>query len=145
MMAVAIDSSGGGIMQLSPPNLTSTYLRLRPDATIEPLTVGEDFWQRIGSGALGTFHDEYLVTLHRIDVDFPMWEMHPRGDEIICLLSGKMTITLEIDGHQTRHLLDEPGAFILVPKGAWHTATVHANVRALFITAGEDTEHRARN
>jgi mannose-6-phosphate isomerase-like protein (cupin superfamily) len=145
MMAVVGDSSGGGIMQSSQPNLTSTYLRLRPNATIEPLTVAEDFWHTIASGALGSFHDEYLVTLHKIDVDFPMWEMHPNGDEIICLLSGKMTITLDVDGQQTRHLLDESGAFVLVPKGAWHTATVHANVRALFITAGEGTEHRERN
>ena len=62
-----------------------------------------------------------MMTMHKIDVDFPIWEMHPMGEEIICLLAGKMTITLDIDGEQSRHLLDEPGAFVRVPKGAWHT------------------------
>jgi len=132
-------------MHPNAPNLASTYLRLRTDASIEPLPVDADFWRRIGSGDLGDFHNEYLVTMHRIDVDFPIWEMHPMGEEIICLLAGKMTITLDIDGEQSRHLLDEPGAFVRVPKGAWHTATVHAPVRALFITAGEGTQHKERN
>jgi mannose-6-phosphate isomerase-like protein (cupin superfamily) len=132
-------------MPASPPNLTSTYLRLRTDASMEPLPVDDEFWRRIGSGELGSFHNEYLVTMHTIDVDFPIWEMHPMGEEVICLLAGKMTITLDIDGEQSRHLLDAPGTFILVPRGAWHTATVHAPVKALFITAGEGTQHRERN
>ena len=40
--------------------------------------------------------------------------------------------------------LREPGAFVVVPRGTWHTATVHAPSAGLFITAGEGTQHRPR-
>jgi len=36
--------------------------------------------------------------------------------------------------------LTESGALVVVPRGAWHTAKVRAPSRALFITAGEDTQ-----
>ena len=45
-----------------PFNLTSTYLRLSNDTSIEPLHVNDGFWPRLMSGQLGTFHHEYLVT-----------------------------------------------------------------------------------
>jgi len=36
-------------------NLSSTYLRLRPDASIEQLTAGNRFWDRLSAGE-GTQH-----------------------------------------------------------------------------------------
>lgn len=45
------------------------------------------------------------------------------------------------DGHAEIRL-DEPGALLLVPRGAWHTARVHAPSLGLFVTAGAGTEHR---
>lgn len=76
-------------------NLSSTYLRLRSDASVEPLTVDKAFWQRLVSGNLGTFHNEYLVSVHFFDSDWCSWEMHPNGDEIVCLLGGQVTFILE--------------------------------------------------
>ena len=51
------------------PNLESTYLRLRNDATVETLAVDQSFWEQISSGKLGSFHHEYLVTAYRFDGD----------------------------------------------------------------------------
>jgi hypothetical protein len=86
--------------QPGPFDLATTCLRLRNDASIEPLPVNDDFWPRIMSGALGTFHHEYLVTMHGFDSDWPNWEAHPNGDEVVCLLEGRVTMVLELEGRE---------------------------------------------
>jgi mannose-6-phosphate isomerase-like protein (cupin superfamily) len=123
-------------------NLASTYLRLRPDVTIEALPGGDAFWGQLASGKLGTFHNEYLVTCHSFDADWPMSEMHPNGDEVVCLLSGAVTFVLELGDGSKEVELTSSGSFLVVPKGTWHTAKVRAPSQMLFITAGEGTQHR---
>jgi mannose-6-phosphate isomerase-like protein (cupin superfamily) len=125
-----------------PFNLSSTFVRLRPDASVEALHVDDTFWKRLTTGQLGTFHHEYLVTSHAFDTDWPMWEMHPNGDEIVCLLSGSATFILEREGRHDAIDLAESGAYLIVPKGIWHTAKARSASRMLFITAGEGTQHR---
>jgi quercetin dioxygenase-like cupin family protein len=125
-----------------PLNLSSTYLRLRGDGSVEPLPVDDTFWQRVSTGQLGTFHNEYLVTCHAFAADWPMWEMHPNGDEIVCLLSGSVTFILERESGNQVIELKESGAYVIVPKGTWHTAKVGGPSRMLFITPGEGTRHR---
>ncbi|MBK8147608.1 MAG: cupin domain-containing protein [Acidobacteria bacterium] len=100
-------------------NLESTFLRLRPDASIEKLPVDDSFWPKIAAGAFGDFHNEYLVTVNRFDSDWPFWERHPNGDEIVCLISGRIVFVLDGAGETE---LSNPGDFAFVPKGAWHTA-----------------------
>ena len=123
-------------------NLSSTYLRLRSDVSVEPLRVDETFWQRISSGQLGTFHNEYLVTSNAYDSDWTFWEIHPNGDEIVCLLTGSVTFILEQEGKHQAIELNEIGEYVIVPKGTWHTAKVSEQSLMLFITAGEGTQHR---
>lgn len=127
-----------------PFNLASTFLRLRgADLAAEPLPVDATFWQRIMSGQLGTFHNEYLVATNTFDKDWPNWEMHPVGDEIVVLLEGAVTFVLEIAGGEQQVSLTEQGAYVVVPKGTWHTAKSSTPTRMLFITPGEGTEHRS--
>jgi mannose-6-phosphate isomerase-like protein (cupin superfamily) len=123
-------------------NLNSAYLRLRPDSSIEPLPTGDDFWPRLMAGALGDFHHEYLVTTFTYDRDWSSWERHPKGDEIVCLLSGVATLVLDESGGPTRIELREPGDYVRVPRGTWHTAKTTTPTTMLFITAGEGTENR---
>ncbi len=125
-----------------PFNLATTYLRVRGDASIEPLPVNAEFWPQLMNGALGTFHHEYLVTTFAYDADWPNWEMHPNGDEIVLLLEGRVTFVLEREGREQRLDLNEAGAYVLVPRGTWHTAKTSTHSRMLFITAGEGTQHR---
>lgn len=129
--------------ETGPFNLSSTYLRLRSDVSVEPLPVDDKLWQRLSTGQLGTFHNEYLVTTNAYSADWPMWEMHPNGDEVVCLLSGAAVFILEIDGAHKRIELSESGSYVIVPKGTWHTANTAVPCRMLFITAGEGTQHRA--
>jgi mannose-6-phosphate isomerase-like protein (cupin superfamily) len=126
-----------------PYALSHTYLRLRPDSSIEPLHLADDFWPRLMSGKLGTFHHEYLVTTHSYDKDWPNWEMHPNGDEIVMLLEGSTTMVLEIGGGEKLVELNESCAYVVVPRGTWHTSRARGPCRMLFITAGEGTQTRA--
>ncbi len=78
--------------------------------------------------------------------DWPHWEMHPEGEEILVLLSGDMSIVLdpgetEAGGGESTVTL-EPGQACLVPRGVWHRGIVRAPSRLLAITAGEGTQHR---
>jgi mannose-6-phosphate isomerase-like protein (cupin superfamily) len=123
-------------------DLTGTFLRLRGDASVEPLPVDADFWPRISRGELGSFHNEFLVTIHEFDADWPFWEMHPAGDEVVAVLSGSCILQLEAARNAREIPLGGPGRFVIVPKGAWHRATVTAPCRLMFITAGEGTQHR---
>jgi mannose-6-phosphate isomerase-like protein (cupin superfamily) len=122
--------------------LSSTYLRLRPDVSIEPLHVGNDFWPRIMAGKLGDFHHEYLVITVSYDTDWTTWEMHPNGDEVVMLLEGSTTMVLEIDGREKLVELNESCAYVVVPRGTWHTSRTRKACRMLFITAGEGTQIR---
>ena len=125
------------------PTLNDTYLRLRPDASVEVLE-SEGFWPKLMSGQLGDFHNEYLVTQSRFSQDWAGWEQHPLGDEFVCLLSGHVTLIQERDGGQVRTELRHAGEFAINPRGVWHTADVHAESMMLFITAGEGTQSRPR-
>lgn len=128
---------------VGPYQLATTHLRLRSDVSMEPLAVDATFWQRISSGQLGNFHDEYLVTLHTYSTKWPMWEMHPNGDEMVCLISGAVDFVFEEDGVSRTVPLGIPGQYVVVPRGTWHTATPIRESCMLFITAGEGTLHRA--
>jgi mannose-6-phosphate isomerase-like protein (cupin superfamily) len=128
---------------MEPFNLSSTYLRLRTDASIEPLPVDKTFWDRLTSGQLGSFHHEFLVSSHSADSDWSVWEMHPNGDEVVLLLGGQVTFILEHEDGDLAVELVEANSFVVVPKGTWHTVKVHERATMLFITAGERTQHRA--
>lgn len=128
---------------MTAPSLLFTYLRLRPDSSIEELPA-DGFWQRLMGGGLGNFHHEYLVTTSPYSASWQSWEKHPMGEEIVCLLSGRVTLIQERDGRQVGIPLTQAGQYALNPRGIWHTADVHEQSTLLFITAGEGTVTRPR-
>jgi len=125
----------------APANLTSTFLRLRPDSSIEQMPFDDTFWPRLMSGKLGDFHHEYLVTTSSFHEDWSSWERHPNGDEIVCLLSGAVTFVFDRGAHEEISL-SRIGDFVFVPRGIWHTARTRVPTVMLFITAGEGTQGR---
>ncbi len=98
--------------EAGPFNLHSNYVRLRSDASAEVLPVGRTFWQDLASGALGDFHNEYLVTTHSFSENWPMWEMHPNGDEVVILLSGSVDFVLEKKTGNKMMPLREVGSWV---------------------------------
>ncbi|MDO6708166.1 cupin domain-containing protein [Photobacterium sp. 1_MG-2023] len=125
-----------------PRQLANHCLRLRPDAGIEELAIDETFWPRLMAGQLGDFHNEYLVSLYEFSENWPSSEIHPLGDEVVILLEGAAVFQLELKEGMHAVELSQPGAYVFVPKGTWHTAKIQQHAKMLFITAGEDTQHR---
>ena len=118
--------------------LETTYLSLDGRGGVAQHEGGEIFWRRTGQDAeiKGT-----LVTVGTGEGDWPRWEMHPQGDEILILLEGQLTVILDQDAVQ-RQVEMTPGSTLVVPMGAWHRAVAQKAVRMLFVTYGAGTTHR---
>lgn len=125
-----------------PFELGRHFAHLKADATADVLKVGKTFWQDLSQGRFGNFQDEYLVSTLSFDTSWPVWEMHPQGDEIVVLLSGSFDLVFEKkSGHNTISL-SASASWARVPKGVWHTAHVREPTTVLFITPGEGTLQR---
>ena len=68
-------------------------------------------------------------------------EMHPDGDEVLYLISGRVDVILEEDGSETLLELG-PGQGLVVPKGVWHRVKLREPSQLLHITPGPGGEHR---
>jgi mannose-6-phosphate isomerase-like protein (cupin superfamily) len=69
------------------------------------------------------------------------WERHPDGDEILCVLEGRLLATLELDGAADAVTI-EKGQVFIVPQGSWHRLQVLAPGRLLFFTPTAGVELR---
>lgn len=117
------------------------FIVMSPDkrASTEPFDDG--LYQRLDADYNG-FAGHELVSCHTFSEDWPSWEVHPKGDEIVMLLSGRVTFILEMHDGESVVELAEQGAYVIVPRGVWHPATVSQASTVLFITPGEGTQHR---
>lgn len=83
-----------------------------------------------------------LISCYEFTSDWSSWEMHPHGDEVVILMSGRATFVLETAQGEKSIELSEPGQYVIVPKGTWHTAKTPGSAKMLFVTPGQGTEHR---
>jgi quercetin dioxygenase-like cupin family protein len=68
-------------------------------------------------------------------------EMHPDGDELLYLISGRVDVQLELaDGKQT--ITIAAGQAVVVPRGVWHRVFLQEPSQLLHITPGPHGEHR---
>lgn len=120
-------------------DLECTYLGLDGKGGVAKFAAGPDFWEKIDKSpaARGT-----LVTEGESKGDWKHWDMHPKGDEVVYLLKGDVTMIFERAGGDERIRL-KPGQAVVVPSGVWHRALVPVSSRLLFITYGEGTRHKA--
>ena len=125
---------------------TPVHLGLGAIASVEPAFTGDMAWYEDYVARHETDGVEgRLVSMYSFDAPWDVWEMHPKGHELVVCVTGRMTIIQEIDGEQTRADL-EAGDAIINPPGAWHTADVGDEpATALFVTAGLGTQHRPRD
>jgi quercetin dioxygenase-like cupin family protein len=73
--------------------------------------------------------------------DFPHWERHPAGEELVVVMSGAIDFILEEPAGE-RTVRVSAGQAILVPTGVWHRGVVIEPGKALFVTEGEGTQHK---
>jgi quercetin dioxygenase-like cupin family protein len=121
------------------------HLGLGGRAVPQPeFTGGTEWYEQYGErhGADGA--EGRLVALYRFEESWTSWEMHPAGEEVVCVVQGHMTLHQELpDGSKQSWELG-PGDYAINPRGAWHTADADEPVVALFITPGEGTTNRPR-
>jgi mannose-6-phosphate isomerase-like protein (cupin superfamily) len=68
-------------------------------------------------------------------------EMHPDGDELLYLISGRISVILEERGAE-RVVEVRPGEAMIVPRGVWHRLIPHEPSQMVHITPGPGGEHR---
>lgn len=125
-------------MPESPLLLSETFAVLTPGLRLRPVPLAPDLYPSLDRDFDG-FRGHLLVSEHTFAGDWPGWECHPAGDELVLLLDGAMSLLLrEPDGDRAIEL-DRPGEYVRVPAGTWHTARIGASARVLFMTPGEDT------
>jgi quercetin dioxygenase-like cupin family protein len=67
-------------------------------------------------------------------------EMHPDGDELIVVLAGRVTVTVDSSPNTSLELA--PGDACIIPKGEWHRLHLLEPTRLLHITPGPNGDHR---
>ena len=85
------------------------------------------------------FRGHLLIQRFTFDEPWPTWEVHPEGDEFVYLLEGDTEFILRREGVSSSVRLNEPGSYVVVPQGAWHTARPYTTTTMLFVTPGEGT------
>ena len=122
--------------------LDKTFVHLRNDESAATVEVTPAFWDDLIAGKRSELEQGRLVTMLHFDRDWPTWERHPAGEETVVLLVGSVTVVVEMDGTERVLTLNEPGEYVLIPRGAWHTARTSSPCSMLFITPGRGTENR---
>lgn len=89
----------------------------------------------------GDFAGRLLISSHAFEEDWPTWEIHPKGDEFVVLISGDVEMVFATRRGEETVQMSEPGSFVVVPRGVWHTARVHERTQMLFVTPGEGTRN----
>ena len=113
-------------------------------AQAQPEFTGMDWYEAYGARAAADGAEGRLVSMYSFTESWDSWEMHPSGHEVVVCTSGAITLLQEhADGRVDRVTLG-PGDYAINDPGVWHTADVERQATALFITAGEGTQHRPR-
>ena len=124
-------------------DLAKTFAVLGPRLDVTTVALTPSLYEDLDRD-FDRFRGHVLVSQHSFDRDWPTWERHPAGDEIVVLLSGRAEFVLDRGGRHETIRLAEPSSYVVVPKGTWHTARIAEAATLLFITPGEGTENEVR-
>lgn len=119
-------------------DLETTYLALDGKGGVVPMLVTDDFWMRIDESPAATHS---MMAIYPVTDNWPQWEMHPQGKEVLVLIEGHLDMLMD-DGATQYTAEMRAGTTLVVPAGTWHRALVHAPGKLLGVTYGPGTEHR---
>lgn len=118
--------------KLIPVDVSKYSLDIQPDLSIKPRKMKPGPPERIDGMTVG------ILTLSE---DAPHnGEMHPDGDELLHVISGKVRVSS--DASPDEDLILGPGDTCIVPKGEWHKVSVIEESRIIHITPGPNGDHR---
>ena len=121
-----------------PHNLDAARFVLGPDGQGTTHGVSPDFYERLDE-SFPSFLGHVLIQRFSFDEPWPSWEVHPEGDEFVYLLEGDTDFVLKLGDVEQTVRVNQVGSYVVVPKGAWHTARPHTSTTMLFVTPGEGT------
>jgi quercetin dioxygenase-like cupin family protein len=67
-------------------------------------------------------------------------EIHPDGDEILYVISGRLSVRTESDPDE--ELVLSAGQACIVPMGEWHKVSILEETQLIHITPGPNGDHR---
>ena len=122
--------------------LQDNCIYLAPDKAMRPFAKTAEFFRCASQDP--EFMDGCVLALHYVngpnDVHYPVWEMHPQGDEILILTSGSLSVELREAEKERTVPLPAQGALI-VPAGTWHRLIVHELSVMIALTPRHNTRH----
>lgn len=130
-----------------PMTLTQFPVHLGLGATahvLPEMTGGMEWYEAYGKLHPNDGIEGRLVSMYTFTEDWSGWEVHPHGSELVLCTAGSMTLHQEYPDGSTQSVTLSPGEYAINPPGVWHIADVPESATAVFITAGEATEHRPR-
>lgn len=120
------------------------HLGLGATAMPQPPFDGMEWYEQYGARHGEDGREGRLVSQHSFSEGWDSWEMHPHGAEVVICTAGAMALTQEFPDGSRQQIALEAGEYAINPPGVWHIADVATQATAIFITAGEGTEHRPR-
>ena len=129
-----------------PRRLAESFIHLGLGATAVPQPVfdGMDWYEAYGARHGADGREGRLVSQYSFSESWDSWEMHPLGDEVVICTAGEMMLTQEYPDGRIEKTTLCAGEYAINPPGVWHIADIVGEATAIFITAGEETEHRPR-
>ena len=129
-----------------PPRLDERFIHLGLGATAvpQPPFDGMEWYGAYGERHGADGREGRLVSQYTFTEDWPGWEMHPAGEEVVICTAGGMELTQEFPDGRRESVTLRPGEYAINPPGVWHIADIVQEATAIFITAGEGTQHRPR-
>jgi len=130
-----------------PNRLDESFVHLGLGATAVPqpaFTGAMDWYEGYGARHGGDGREGRLVSQYSFTESWPSWEMHPHGSELVICTAGAMVLTQEWPDGRRETVTLNSGDYAINPPGVWHIADVIEPATAIFITAGEGTQHRPR-
>lgn len=126
--------------------LSDSFIHLGLGATAlpQPPFDGMTWYEAYGARHGEDGPEGRLVSQYDFAESWHSWEMHPLGSEVVICTAGAMTLTQEHPDGRIEMVALKAGDYAINPPGVWHTADVEGTASAIFITAGEGTQHRPR-
>ncbi|MFM7377865.1 MAG: cupin [Erythrobacter sp.] len=120
------------------------HLGLGAKAVEQPPFDGMAWYEAYGARHPADGAEGRLVSQYTFTEGWTSWEMHPAGDEVVICTHGRLVLMQEFPDGRVETMPLGPGEYAINPASVWHTADVPESATAIFITAGEGTQHRAR-
>ncbi len=130
-------------MSEKPLQLEHDAIHLGSQGAAVPISNFENDYERYVAAHCTAADPGRLVSLGTSTKDWPVWEIHPAGAEVVIVVSGKAEFIQDFDGAM-KHTIVGPNEAIINPPGVPHTANVIEPFTALYLTPCPETSHLPR-